>query len=133
MCASGNWNDPAPDCDFAAGGGWIVFADVDGDASVDAGDTVVLAHPPLQNVVVSTDPGSTAYVQFGGNGFPRTAAVGTPVTNFQICDDRGDVATGQDTGDNEIAAGRWIAIGVTGRPQLHRLRADVQANPVGGC
>ena len=45
-------------------------------------------------------------------------------------DARGDVDTG-----GGVAAGRWIQIGVTGRPQLYRMQAEVQsaANPVGGC
>jgi type IV fimbrial biogenesis protein FimT len=134
MCASSNWADDNPDCDLGGDArGWIVFADVDGDVSVDAGDTIVLTHAPPANVNVFVDAASRPYLQFGGNGFPRTAAAGLPITNFVLCDDRGDASTGEDTNGDEIAAGRWIAIGITGRPQLYRLRNDVQASPVGGC
>jgi len=132
LCASGNWDAAAPACDFGADG-WIVFADLDGDATVDAGETVVFRRAPFEDIQLTFDAGSTAYVQFGGNGFPRTAAVGVPIANFQLCDRRGDVSVGSDADGNQIAAGRWIAVGATGRPQLHRLRADVQGNPLGGC
>lgn len=135
ICASSSWADAAPDCDLGGGTtGWIVFADVNGDVSVDPGDTVILAHPPLNDsITFSFDAGSTPYIQFGGNGFPQAAAAGTPISNMQLCDERGDVSTGDDGNGNEVAAGRWLQVGVTGRPQLFRLRADVQANPIGGC
>jgi type IV fimbrial biogenesis protein FimT len=132
ICASSDWSSANPTCDLGGGGGgWIVFFDANGDVNVDGGDTVVLAHPPLaEGVTFAIDPGSVPYAQYGGNGFPRTAAAGTPISNMQLCDDRGDVDVG-----GGVAAGRWIAIGVTGRPQLYRMQADVQsaANPVGGC
>lgn len=140
VCASSGWDGANPDCDLGGGAaGWIVFFDADGDVSVDAGDTVVIAHAPLaQGVTFEIDAASAPYFQYGGNGFPRTAAAGTPISNIQLCDERGDASTGQlDTnGDGtleDVAAGRWIQIGATGRPQLYRMRADVQANPIGGC
>jgi type IV fimbrial biogenesis protein FimT len=131
ICASSNWDAANPDCDLGGGtAGWIVFTDTDGDVSVDApGDTVVLTHAPLADgLTFDIDAGASPYMQFGGNGFPQTAAAGVPITNIQLCDGRGDRNTG-----NGIAAGRWIAVGVTGRPQLYRLQADVQGNPIGGC
>jgi type IV fimbrial biogenesis protein FimT len=130
LCASSDWNDGSPDCDLgAADAGWIVFFDADGDVSVDPGDTVIFTHPPFaQGITFTIDAGAQGYLQFGGNGFPQTAAAGAPITNVQLCDGRGD----RDTGAG-IAAGRWIQIGITGRPQLYRMRADVQANPNGGC
>lgn len=129
LCASSNWADANPDCDLAGGTGWIVFFDADGSVSVDAGDTVILAHAPLHSsIMMDIDAGASPYLQFGGNGFPQAAGVAAPFTNLQLCDHRGD----DDTGAG-IAAGRWIALGATGRPQLYRLQADVQGNPIGGC
>jgi type IV fimbrial biogenesis protein FimT len=129
VCASSDWSAAAPDCDLAAGDGWIVFFDANSDVSVDAGDAVVQTHGPVPDgITFDVDPGANRYLQYGGNGFPQTAAVGQPITNMQLCDSRGD----KDTGGG-VAAGRWIAIGVTGGPQLYRLQADVQGNPVGGC
>jgi type IV fimbrial biogenesis protein FimT len=129
ICASSNWSDAAPDCDLGGGGGWIAFVDVDGDVTRDAGDTVIQAHAPLADgITFSIDAAATPYIQYGANGFPSTAAAGTPISNIQLCDDRGDADTG-----GGVAAGRWIQIGPTGRPQTYRMQADVQGNPVGGC
>jgi type IV fimbrial biogenesis protein FimT len=134
LCASSNWDAANPDCDLGGGTGWIVFVDLDGDVSVDAGDTVVLTHAPLATgVTFTTNADATGYLQFGGNGFPLTAPPGPPITDMQLCDGRGDQGTGQDADGNVIAAGRWITVGVTGRPQLYRTQADVQGNPAGGC
>ena len=130
LCASSNWSAANPDCDLG-GDGWIIFFDADGDVSVDGGDTVIAAHAPLADrVTFDIDPASVRYIQYGGNGFPRTAGAGTPISNITLCDDRGDVDTG-----GGVAAGRWIQIGVTGRPQLYRMQAEVQsaANLAGGC
>jgi type IV fimbrial biogenesis protein FimT len=130
ICASSNWATAAPDCDLG-GAGWVVFFDANGDVSVDAGDTIIAAHGPVPDrVTFDIDPASVRYMQYGGNGFPRTAGAGTPISNIQLCDDRGDTDTG-----GGVAAGRWIQISVTGRPQLYRMQADVQgaANPIGGC
>jgi type IV fimbrial biogenesis protein FimT len=135
ICASANWADDAADCSLDGGvTGWIVFADADGDLSVDAGEDIVYAHAPLANdITFEIDPGSDPYIQFAGSGFPQAVAGRTPISNIQLCDARGDDATGGDGDGNDVAAGRWLQVGATGRPQLFRLRDDVQANPVGGC
>ena len=136
LCASSDWQTADPDCDLAGGGptGWIVFADDDGDVAVDEDEDVVLAHPPLQTpLTFAIDVDSSPYMQFAANGFPRAAAVGAPITNIVVCDARGDVAVGLAADDREIAAGRWLQLGATGRPQVYRLREDVQGSPLGGC
>jgi type IV fimbrial biogenesis protein FimT len=135
ICASGNWADADADCDLAGGAsGWIVFTDADGDVAVDDDETIVYSHAPLADgITVEFDDGSLPYIQFGGSGFPQAAAAGAPIVNIQLCDARGNVATGEDQDGNEIAAGRWLQVGATGRPQVYRLRDDVQGNPVGGC
>ena len=68
------------------------------------------------------------YILYGANGFPQAAGVGPAINDIQLCDARGD----HDTGGG-VAAGRWIQIGPTGRPQTYRMQAEVQGNPVGGC
>lgn len=134
VCASTTWADAAPDCDLAGGGGWIVFVDTDGDVAVGGGEDVIASHPPVaEGITFDFDADASPYLQFAGSGFPQTAAVGPAIRNIQLCDDRGDTSTGKDADGNDVAAGRWIAIGATGRPQIYRLQADVQANPVGGC
>ena len=80
ICASSNWSDANPDCDLGGGAaGWIVFFDANSDVSVNGGDTVIIAHAPLaEGITFAIDPASVPYVQYGGNGFPRTAGAGTP-------------------------------------------------------
>lgn len=130
LCASSNWADAAPACDLGGGAaGWIAFVDVNANASVDAGDTVVLTHGPLADgITLAIDAAALPYIQYGGNGFPQAAGVGPAINDIQLCDSRGD----HDTGGG-VAAGRWIQIGPTGRPQTFRMQAEVQGNPVGGC
>ncbi|MCC7259016.1 MAG: GspH/FimT family pseudopilin [Gammaproteobacteria bacterium] len=134
VCSSSTWADANPDCDLAAGRGWIVFADDDGDVAVGGGEEIIAANPPLaEGVTFEIDAGAASYLQFAGSGFPQTAPAGTPITNIQLCDERGDISTGKDADGDDVAAGRWIAIGPTGRPQIYRRQADVQASPIGGC
>ncbi len=129
LCTSSNWADAAPGCDLASGTGWIVFIDLNSNGGVDAGEEVVLTHGPLPDGIgLTIDDSVSPYIQYGPNGFPQVAAVGAAITNIQLCDDRGDADTG-----GGVAAGRWIQIGPTGRPQTYRMRAEVQGNPLGGC
>jgi type IV fimbrial biogenesis protein FimT len=129
-CASDDWNTASPGCALGGGlTGWIVFADENGDVSVNGADTVLFTYAPAPDVItVTIDPASFPYLQFGNNGFPQNGPPGAQISNVQLCDGRGDADTG-----NGVAAGRWVQIATTGRPQLYRLLADVQANPLGGC
>ncbi len=156
ICPSADAMANAPTCDnngsFADG--WIVFVDctvpppsqlgICGAPNyvVDNFDTVVGAHGALidnlannfQSFAAGAGANTTpAYVTFAPTGFPRTipALAGTPaVTEIQLCDERGN----DDVGGG-IAAGRWINISPTGRPQIYRNVADIQGglNPLGGC
>lgn len=143
VCPSANWNAANPTCN--PGGrlsdGHIVFVDCSAAApcgapnlTVDAFDVVLRARGPLPDAIaplVTTDAGVTEYFSFSATGFPRAAAgFGAPISNIQLCDDRGNHNTGAD-----IAAGRWIQITPTGRPQVYRDLAYVQGaqNPLNGC
>lgn len=147
LCASSNWDAASPIC--APGGkisdGWIVFIDCTvapppvstcgaPNFNVDAFDTVVRAFAPMDADVstgFTTSATGSEYVAYSPNGFPRNiAGFGTSVTDFQFCDERGN----KDTGGG-IAAGRWIQITATGRPQIYRDASYVQggANPLLGC
>ncbi len=149
LCASADWNSPNPSCDLAGqiGDGWIVFTDCTtpppnlggacgpANLTVDPFDVVLEVHGPMLGSIPpgfnSAPVGGTDYVSFAATGFPAPAAgQGPPKTNFQICDDRGN----HDTGGG-IAAGRWIQIANTGRPQVYRLQAEIQSasNPLAGC
>lgn len=139
LCASANWNAPAPACGGTIADGWIVFVDCSAAApcgapnlNVDAFDAVLKAHPPMDDTITpATDAGALVYMTYNATGFPQAVpAIGAPAANFVLCDDRGN----KDTGGG-IAAGRWVQIGPTGRPQIYREVDDVQSaqNPVGGC
>ena len=147
MCPSANWDAAAPVCNAAGNmeDGWIVFVDCTvqpppagtcgaPNYAVDAFDTVVAVHGPLADDIAdnfATNPGNPQYISYSATGFPRQIAVGQPPkTDFQLCDHRGNADVG-----GGVAAGRWVRIAPTGRPQIYRDVADVQSglNPLGGC
>jgi type IV fimbrial biogenesis protein FimT len=154
ICPSANPMANPPACDNAGSfaDGWIVFVDCTvlppsqggtcnaPNYAVDNFDTVLGAHGALiDNLADNFSSFSTdgedvtpGYITYSATGFPRPIlALGTaPVTNFELCDQRGN----QDVGAG-IAAGRWIRISPTGRPQIYREVADIQSgqNPMNGC
>ena len=139
VCASANWNTPAPSCNAVGNlrDGWITFADIDGDIVVDAGEQVLTVHGPVANAIllnvldINSNPVGQQFFSFASSGFLRAAAPGQPIGNIQFCDERGD----HDAGGG-VAAGRFVLISPTGRPQTYRMRNDVQdpvLNPIGGC
>ncbi len=148
ICASDDWNTPNPTCNAAGrlADGWIVFVDCSvpppaqggicgpPNLIVDAFDTVYSTHGPMPDTIADNTtvwPVGTEYVSFGANGFPRTiAGQGQPKTDFQLCDHRGN----HDTGGGR-AAGRWIQITTTGRPQMYHDQNYIQGarNPLNGC
>ncbi len=147
LCPSANWDSAAPACSAAGNieDGWIVFVDCTvqppplntcgaPNFTVNAFDTVVSVHGPLPDDIAgnfTTNPGAPQYVSYSATGFPRQIAVGQPPkTDFQLCDHRGNMDVG-----GGVAAGRWVRIAPTGRPQVYRDVADVQSglNPLGGC
>ncbi len=139
-CASENAKDPNPTCSPSAdpGAGWIIFTDTDGDAAVDGDEIVIAGHAGLKpgiatNSAWNNGSGAPFYVAFDSVGrlIPQLPGAATgSLTDLQLCDERGD----HDTGGG-VAAGRWVEIEVTGRPQLNREYARVQgaSNPLGGC
>jgi type II secretory pathway pseudopilin PulG len=112
--------------------GWLVFVDRNDDGTVDAGETILQQHGPIDaaplyelDVFPADNAGRIVY---SGTGNLRIA---DSTTDIQICDARGDRDTGRG-----VAAGRWIRIQPTGQPGIRRLRADLQnadINPLGGC
>ncbi len=137
LCASSNWNAPAPGCDADAPllDGWIVFEDADGNAGRDAGETLLQAHGPLDDHIrlqarSSTDGDAPQFLAFRADGFPAGIGGHSGIRNIQLCDARGN----RDTGGGR-AAGRWISISPTGQialvNQVSRLQSS--SNPLGGC
>ncbi len=147
VCPSADWDSAAPSCANAGSfeDGWIVFVDCTvapppggtcgaPNYAVDAFDQVIGVHGPLPDDIgdaFTTNPGAPQYVSYSATGFPRQIAIGSlPKTDFQLCDHRGN----EDIGGG-VAAGRWVRISPTGRPQIYRDVANVQSglNPLGGC
>ena len=117
----------------SVGAGWTVFVDRNGDGQISPDDVVLQRHPGLEPELragLTTAPAnSPGYVAFAGSGALGTDTLSRPLTDLQLCDARGDVDTG-----GGIAAGRWIQIHRTGRPELQRTRDDLQKRSVlGGC
>jgi type IV fimbrial biogenesis protein FimT len=140
LCATSGWSAEAPTCEAGAHllAGWIVFEDGNANATVDEGEEVLHGHGPLDDSIALhertlLDVEPPHYLSFRADGPLQDIGAGPSVRQIQLCDARGDVATGSDGSEREIAAGRWITLRATGRPQLHRLRAEVQGNPLGGC
>lgn len=151
ICPSANPLANAPACDNGGSfaDGWIVFVDCTvapppvgtcglPNYTVDNGiDTVLSAHGALIDNLVNNftmNPNNLpAYLSFSPTGFPRNIpglGGAQPITDFQLCDQRGN----EDVGGG-IAAGRWVRISPTGRPQIYREVADIQGglNPLNGC
>jgi len=143
LCPSSNWDDPNPTCDAVGdfSEGWIVFidADFDGapDLTVDNSDNVLQAHPPIyegMDLTAGTRDAvlaSSQFISYAPSGRPLEEIAGNPaVFNIQLCDHRGSIDTG-----SGIAAGRWINISPTGRPQMHRSTDALghANNILGGC
>lgn len=142
ICPSTEWDQASPTCtDSDFSDGWIMFIDSRPPNAPDlahtGADDVIYVRGPTeggltltvadQANVINTDQ----FLVFGTDGYPLLALGGNPaVFNFQICDHRGDTDTG-----GGIAAGRWIQLSPTGRPQVFREQAYVEsaANPTNGC
>ncbi|MCP4472031.1 MAG: prepilin-type N-terminal cleavage/methylation domain-containing protein [Gammaproteobacteria bacterium] len=66
--------------------GWIVFSDANGDAAVNAGDTVLLSHEALDDTITF---GGTAGVDTAVTYRPSGTTSVTSTEVLIICDDRG--------------------------------------------
>ncbi len=140
LCASVNSLAPDPDCAPAGGltQGWIVFIDANANAQVDDGEAVVATGRPAHEDIAehsSWDNGGTGepcYTAFSvtGDRLDLPGAGSDSLRNLQFCDSRGNETVAGGT-----AAGRWIRIAATGRPQMISNVDEIQSasNPLGGC
>jgi type IV fimbrial biogenesis protein FimT len=140
LCTSTNPLDANPAC--AASPlltGWIAFVDDNGDNVVDAtdgnglreaGEAVLLQREPIPATITARASASPFRVTYLLNGFATNAAAAQLV----LCDERGNVPSG-----GQLSAARGILIAVTGRAQVTRDLAQVQALiddigvAIGGC
>lgn len=94
--------------------GWIVFEDVDGDRTIDAGDGDQLLRiggalsggNTMRLLDLTSDGGS--FIQFASNGFPVPSATGNASGTLVICDDRG------------APEARGVVLNVSGQTRLAR-------------
>lgn len=91
LCASANGATCSGSAQWE--NGWIVFRDVDGDATVDAGDDEVLrVNSELSGgnaLRVSGFGGVNSSVRFDAGGMPRLPAGAPAAGTFVVCDERG--------------------------------------------
>jgi type IV fimbrial biogenesis protein FimT len=136
LCATDNPRDATPACG-ARFTGWVVWADTDGDSIVDATETVLARHDPLDPGLVVTSNGT--FVSYGPNGFAQRTVAGVPAaTAALLCDERGDAASA------DTYRKRVITFARTGRPAILKsiqavddagadagVNLDVSCGPVG--
>lgn len=126
ICSSANAVAESPACNNAANQwekGWIVFADPDGDAAVDAGEEVLLQQDELGGSIVlraKTGAAFRKYVSFSRSGEPRLTTGASATGNLVLCDDRGV----KGVGDGRSTA-RGLNISRTGRAEAKRSQADI--------
>ena len=105
ICAS---SDPmgVANCDGTWDQGYIVFMDLDGDIlRAGANETVLRAHPPIENGVMLRIANNATYFSFAGTGLGRGNVAGPAISQVVMCDDRGNVRA---QGGNS-AARRFVA------------------------
>jgi type IV fimbrial biogenesis protein FimT len=140
LCTSANPLDANPVC--AASPlltGWIAFVDdngdnvadaTDGNGLRDAGEAVLLQREPIPATITARASASPFNVTYLLNGF----ALNANAAQLVLCDERGNVPSG-----GQLSAARGILIAVTGRAQVTRDLAQVQALiddigvAIGGC
>ena len=131
VCTS---NDPFADppvCNAGTFDGWVVFVDddvddvveaSDGNGAIDAGEEVLIRNDGFEDTI---DSGADGWItSYGPSGFRRE--IPNRATFVRLCDERGN-----ENISGGISAARVITVGPTGRPQILRTVADVNAN--GGC
>ena len=125
VCSSAN-PLAAPVCSAGSFNGWVVFADTDGDITVDPppNEIVLWAHGTLPATITTLSDSS--FVSFAGTGFRRDSGGSPSAATIRLCDERGNVDAG-----GGISTARVLQIAATGRPQILRAVADVTA--AGDC
>jgi type IV fimbrial biogenesis protein FimT len=128
LCLSDDPTAPNPSClpnavQDSATRGFVVFADEDGDGSIDAGDQLLMqSAAPGGTIRLSANCG---HVGYGPNGFTRlVGALCFPtVRTVLLCDERGRRPT-----SGSLSAARVVRIDRPGRGQVLSEVADVAAS-----
>jgi type IV fimbrial biogenesis protein FimT len=91
--------------------GWLIFADLDGDRAVDAGETILGSAPGVSTLDVTSGTFSTYFV-YRPNGRIMGASVDDNQGQFTICDSRG------------AAHARVVILSMSGQPRLSEYQSD---------
>ncbi len=108
--------------------GWIIFTDLNGDiARAGAGENVLRAHPPVDDLIdISTNAGAD-YFGFAATGLGRGDVAFQPsISTAVICDDRGNIVAA-----GGMSAARFLVVTPIGRATV--LRDKDQITAAGGC
>lgn len=117
LCASTNPVANPPGCS-ASFSGWVVWADADNDATIDAAEEVIASHEALDASLAVSANGN--FFSYTPSGFTQSAVGGVDAaTKVLLCDERGDATAG------DFYRKRVIRLSPTGRPAVLRTVADV--------
>ena len=127
ICASAeSMTEEFPTCGGGLEAGWIIFEDIDGDITVDAGEAVLRRFPAIENdIVVKTDEADD-YFSFAATGLGRGNINGPPLATMVLCDPRGNV-----TGGGGKSTARVLIVTPLGRAMV--LADEAQVAFHGGC
>jgi len=116
-----------PTCGGELEAGWIVFADLDGDIVVDAGESILRQFPAIDARIVINTVGPDDYFSYAATGLGRGNVNGTPpLATMVLCDDRGNIRGG---GGKSTA--RVLVVTPLGRATV--LADEGQVTFHGGC
>ncbi len=99
-CDNSDWND-----------GWIVFADLDSDQKLDAGETILNASGSTDGLTIQSVQ-LDDWFMFRPNGRVMKNTVTGNSGDFVVCDDRGS------------EFGKVVIVDLSGRPRLSHYHAD---------
>jgi len=125
LCRSANATAATPTCD--GGGawedGWLLFVNVDEDATPDfnpgAGDILLRVQEPLTGSLnLGAAAANDVHIEFATDGL---TAMGGATSHFAICDTRG------------VTDGRQVSIGILGRPELQSDAHGKPISPITSC
>lgn len=126
MCSSTAPLAATPACDNSASAdwtnGWVVFADEDGDTTIDSGEDIIARQSALNAVLtVKAAAAVSKYLSFSSEGLTRNTSGASVTGSLLFCDDRGISAIGP------TSTARAINVARTGRAQTLRQQDEISA------
>ena len=121
MCFTTDPTTSAPTCNGTGKEGWIVWVDLNANASVES-DEVLVRHGPMSaTTTLDRTPSNGTLVSYGANGFSR--GIANTLQGIVLCDDR----------KNKVLAGttstaRGVLIESTGRPSVNKTYNTIKTS-----